>query len=80
MAYRVQGTAAEVRWGYYPAATLGSWTIEDQVLTATVTQADPYRVHQRPLVFVVPRGGQWELRDVIVGPRELRATLGPVLQ
>jgi len=53
MAYRVQGVAAEVRWGYYRAATLGAWTIEDQVLRATATAVDTFRVAQQPLDLVV---------------------------
>ena len=65
MAYRVQGAAAELRWGYYVAAQLGAWTIEDQVLRATVTGRDAFRVTQRPLVLVV--GGQrWPLEAVEV--------------
>jgi len=77
MAVRIEGRAAELRWGYYVAATLGAWTVHDQVLTATVTEADPFRIAQRPLVFVPPRGGTWALLEVTVGPHELRATVGP---
>jgi hypothetical protein len=53
MAFKVHGVAAEIRWGYQRAATLGSWTVEDRALTATVTHADTFRVSQSPLTFVV---------------------------
>jgi len=65
MAYRVQGQAAELRWGYYRAATLGRWTIEDQVLRATATDVDTFRVAQRPLDFVVG-GRRWPLETLEV--------------
>jgi hypothetical protein len=65
MAFRVQGAQAELRWGYYVAATLGAWTIEDQVVSATVLQRDAFRIDQRPLEFVV--GGQrWPLETIEV--------------
>jgi hypothetical protein len=65
MAYRVQGAHAELRWGYYVAATLGAWTIEDQAFSATVRQVDAFRIGQRPLTFVV--GGQkWPIETIEV--------------
>lgn len=65
MAYRLRGEGAELRWGYYRAATLGAWTLEDQVLHATVREVDTFRVAQRPLVLVVGRT-QWPLDEVTV--------------
>jgi hypothetical protein len=65
MAFRVQGAKAELRWGYYVAATLGPWTIEDQALSATVRDVDAFRIAQRPLAFVVG-GQQWPLETLEV--------------
>jgi hypothetical protein len=53
MAYTIRGAAAEIRWGYQRAATLGSWTIDDQTLVATVTTVDAFRVAQSPLTVVI---------------------------
>lgn len=53
MAYTIRGKAAELRWGYQLAATLGSWTLKDGTLTATVLSSDTFRVSQSPLTFVV---------------------------
>jgi hypothetical protein len=50
------GTTAEIRWAYYPAAQLSSWTMTaGGALTATVLSSDEYRMAQAPLTFVVPR-------------------------
>jgi len=65
MAVRVQGDAAELRWGHYWAATLGAWAIADQALTARVTQVDAFRITQRPLVLVV-RGRRWAVEQLEV--------------
>jgi hypothetical protein len=65
MAVRVQGDAAELRWGHYKAATLGAWAIADQALTARLTQVDAFRITQRPLELVV-RGQRWAVEQLEV--------------
>jgi len=65
MAFRVQGATAELRWGYYLAARLGAWTIEDQALRATVIERDTFRMAQRPLVLVVA-GQRWPVERLEV--------------
>ena len=50
---QIRGVAAELRWGYLHAATLGRWTVEASTLTATVTAVNAFRVTQSPLTFVV---------------------------
>lgn len=76
MALTIRGAAAEIRWGYQSAATLGSWTLADQALVATVTHVDTFRVSQSPLTFVV---GQ--IRRPITGLQisgwTLTASIGP---
>jgi len=53
MPLTIRGVAAEIRWGYQRAATLGSWTLDDQTLTATLLDVDTFRVSQSPVTFVV---------------------------
>jgi hypothetical protein len=65
MAYRVQGAHAELRWGYYVAATLGAWTIEDQAFSAMVTERHAVYIDQRPLTVVVS-GQRWPLETLEV--------------
>jgi hypothetical protein len=57
----IRGQAGEVRWGYYPAASLGPWTVEGDTLTAAIVSVDEFRASQRPLSFVVNRqtGPAW---------------------
>lgn len=81
MSIRITGVMAEVRYGYYPAAVLGPWTLTERTVTATVQSADTFRVSQRPLTFEIPGpGGRWRVWPVealqIVGS-SLTATLGP---
>ena len=79
------GSAAVVRWGYAPAATVGPWTItaipDGGSLTATVVSADTFAVSQRPLVFVVTRssgqGSKWPITTLQIEGPSLTATLGP---
>jgi hypothetical protein len=62
--FTFRGEAAEVRWGYHPAATLESWeyqpTPDGATVTARVGSADTFRLSQPALTFVVPRPrGPW---------------------
>ncbi len=53
------GQAAEVRWGYHRAASLGPWSLTADAaggdLSAEVRSADHARVSQQPLALVVLR-------------------------
>jgi len=74
----ITGQAAEVRWGYYTAATLGPWSLVDGQLTAIVVDADTYRVSQHPLVFEVTRATgawTWPLTSVQIAGTTLTASL-----
>ena len=87
-ALRIRGAAATILWGARPAATLRSWSIAQVkgqwTLTATADRVDAYQCRQRPLLFTAPheqgRDGWWawgvESFD-LVGPNQIRATLGP---
>lgn len=54
MAIVFTGPAATVRLGYQKAATVGSWRVEGGVLTATVVDADGFRITQSPLELEIP--------------------------
>lgn len=74
----ITGQSAEVRWGYYTAATLGPWSVVNGTLTATVVNADAYRVSQHPLVFVVIRTKgvwTWPMTSVQIAGQTLSACL-----
>jgi hypothetical protein len=61
----IRGSAGEVMWGYYIAASVGSWSIStegsERVLTGTVTHADALGLSQPVLTFRVSRqnGTPW---------------------
>ena len=81
----VHGPAGEVRWGYYPAAAVGAWTItagsNGSVLTATVTRSDPYRLRQPALRFQITRqdgrSWSWPIIELSIADGTLTAALGP---
>lgn len=76
MALTVRGVAAKILWGYQQAATLGSWTVEDRALSATVTHVDTFRVSQSPLTFVVGAMRR-PLEGLQIAGGTLTARLGP---
>jgi hypothetical protein len=68
----ITGRIAEVRWGYRPVATLGSWSFhgkarESGTFTAQITDIDEMGIDQAPLVVVVPAGERtwrWPVQDL----------------
>jgi len=81
-----KGAAGQLVWGYYPAASLSSWSvIPDEAgggrLTATVVQMDAFRAAQQPLTFVVPRPKgepwRWRIQSLQIAGASLSATLSP---
>lgn len=77
----LRGTAADLRYGYRRAASLGPWTIDSGHLSAQVLAQDAFSVSQRPLSFVVHRPNgvtwTWSLDDVTVTGSTLTATVVP---
>ncbi len=80
-----RGEAAELRWGYHPAAVLTDWTMTPQgasslTVTARVVSSDAFRVSQHPIVFTVPRqiaDWKWPVRSLQIANGALTAELGP---
>ncbi len=84
-AFVFRGEAAELRWGYHPAATLKDWTLTPHnsssfEVTARVVSSDAYRVSQHPIVFTVPRQAcvwKWPVVSLQIVGETLTASLGP---
>lgn len=81
---QITGRQGEVRWGYYRAATVGSWTIAgtwpEVRLSGAVSEIDASRMSQRPLVFATPnaRGSwRWPILELQIQDGALTARLGP---
>ena len=90
----VRGVVAELRWAYYTAAGIEGWTVirdpkgarpkgapAGWSLSARVVQSDPFKLAQRPLVFVAPHAkGRWvwPVERFVVVNGALSARLGPV--
>jgi hypothetical protein len=79
--FRIAGQAAELRWGYATAATLGAWAVAgaqgDWTFTATIVTHDTFRVSQRPLKVVTPNGWRWPVLSLQITDRTLTASIGP---
>lgn len=80
----MRGTEASVNWGYYPAASLGSWTLTMSgptgSLTGTVKLSDAFRVTQQPLTFVVQRptcAWTWPVESLQIVDGQLNAVVRP---
>jgi hypothetical protein len=77
----ITGAVGCVRWGYYTAAQVRSWTLTPAdggswALSATVESADAYKVTQRPLVFVAAKQ-IWPVVTLQIEGASLTAVLGP---
>jgi hypothetical protein len=63
--FSLAGQAAEIRWAYHRAASLGPWRLSaggsDGTLTATVIEADTFKLSQPALTLRIPRqnGSVW---------------------
>ena len=77
----VTGAAAELRWGYACAASLGAWSVAGEpgawTFTATVLSKDDFRVSQRPLLVVTPNGWRWPVTTLQIAGGTLTASLSP---
>lgn len=75
------GPAGELKWGYYPAATLASWTIsggESLTLTAKIVSQDTFRVSQQPLTFQpIGRSWRWAVQSLQIVGDSVTAALAP---
>lgn len=87
----IRGVVGRIDWGYFAAGAINGYRVhrcEDGTwdLQGTLVSFDAFKLRQKPLVFVAPhQDGEWrwpvQTLDVGegMGPRELRATLGPQL-
>jgi hypothetical protein len=77
--FAIRGQAAELRWGYHPAATLGAWSLDamTRTFTASMLTVDDFKVSQRPLDVVTPNGWRWRIDTLQIVDGALTATLCP---
>ena len=67
----LRGDAAEIRWGYQPAVTIGRWTLTidhgtpeaprlRRAFQGALSATNDLAVRQRPLTLIIPRPqGAW---------------------
>jgi hypothetical protein len=91
MARAIKGVVGRIDWGYFAAAAINGYTVQQLEdgswsLTGTVIQVDAFKIRQRPLIFVAPhKDGEWRwpVRTIELGeghgPRPFDATLNPQL-
>jgi hypothetical protein len=76
----MRGPEGAVKWGYHTAASLGSWSVTGQTLTAKVVSVDTCAVTQQPLTFVVPRprgAWRWTVTALHIADGTLTASVSP---
>jgi hypothetical protein len=74
---------ATVQWGYHCAASLASWSLSANgatgTLTATVGEADPFKLEQPGLKFCVIRQTglpwEWPITALHIADRTITATV-----
>jgi len=81
----IRGVVGQLKWSYYMAGAINGYTVERTGATWTLTGAlvmsDPFKLSQRPLVFVAPhQGGEWRwpVLALDVVNQQVYATLGPL--
>jgi hypothetical protein len=75
---RLRGPSGNIKWAWHRAASLGPWTIENDLLTASVSDQDELGLSQQPLVFEHTLGGQpmrWPIQSLQVSSGTLTAVL-----
>jgi hypothetical protein len=82
MAITITGVAAQIRYGYYCAATLRTWTLDAAGLTvaATIVDSNAIWLSQRPLAFVFTDkygAWTWPVIELQITDGALIARLGP---
>lgn len=82
----MRGVNGQVFWGYQLAATVKGWTAvrgspsDPGTVTATIVEADTFRVSQRPLTFVVTHKHgvwRWPIQTLQIADGTLVASLSP---
>jgi hypothetical protein len=75
----MRGVNGEIRWSYHKAGQVSQWELFGSTLTATLVNADAYRLSQTPLTFVVPRSNgawRWPIATIQVEGQSITATVG----
>jgi hypothetical protein len=80
----ITGVVGQLKWAYYMAGAINGYTVArvnatTWTLAGTLVTADPFKMSQRPLVFVAPhQGGEWRwvVQELVVHGAQVSATLG----
>jgi len=75
MAIVFSGPSARIRCHYALAATLGPWRIDGDTFTATIAQADGFRLTQTPLTLEIDNADGIPTRRHLVGIRVAGSTV-----
>lgn len=78
----MNGHQGIVKWGYLQAMRFTRWHYEDGTITATVDEADSFRLEQEPLCVEVPVGEarwRWPVLAVSQFGSTVAITVGPQL-
>jgi hypothetical protein len=88
----IPGREGQIRWAYYVAAGVEGWSLMPLTagmkpgakpkwsLTARIVGRDPFKMAQRPLLFVTHFGrgrSVWQIEQFRLEGDRLTATLGP---
>jgi len=84
----ITGVVGRVEWSYFVAAAIHGYTVTRSAenawrLTATVVQADAFKLTQTPLVFVAPHDNgawRWPILSSTLQAGTLTAQLGPPIE
>lgn len=90
----IRGVVGQIKWAYYVAAGVEGFTVVRNAtpaprpgvparwsMTARIVGSDPYKMAQRPLLFVAPHAkGRWvwPIEDFVITDGTMTAKLGPV--
>jgi len=81
----ITGVVGQLKWAYYMAGAINGYTLErvkgasTWTLVGTLVMHDPFKLSQRPLIFVAPhKAGEWRwpVQTFVIHDSQFHATLG----
>jgi hypothetical protein len=67
MAFEMRGLQGQLKYGYQPAAQIGSWVFSDGNIEAAISEKNPLWIESRPLSLWLDIGSKyWVWRQVEV--------------
>lgn len=87
----LRGVVGIVKWSYYNAAAIDGYTVTRDKrtgfwsMTARVVMSDPFKLRQKPLIFVAPfmtphgkQSWEWRIEDFDLKDGQMTARLEPL--